>query len=73
VFYVARLARFFLPQHTKTVKIIPNNKNIPNGHKNDSIFHSKALQNYPNWDFWFENKPSGNPGSSATNQKLKIS
>jgi hypothetical protein len=18
---------------------------------------------YPNWDFWFENKPSGNPGS----------
>jgi hypothetical protein len=17
---------------------------------------------YPNWDFWFENKPSGNPG-----------
>jgi hypothetical protein len=23
---------------------------------------SKALQKiYPNWDFWFENKPSGNP------------
>jgi hypothetical protein len=18
---------------------------------------------YPNWDFWFENKPSGNPGN----------
>jgi hypothetical protein len=27
-----------------------------------NIFQSKALQNYPNWDFWFENKPSGNPG-----------
>jgi hypothetical protein len=23
------------------------------------FFHSKI---YPNWDFWFENKPSGNPG-----------
>jgi hypothetical protein len=21
---------------------------------------------YPNWDFWFENKPSGNPASSAS-------
>jgi hypothetical protein len=20
---------------------------------------------YPNWDFWFENKPSGNPGEKA--------
>jgi hypothetical protein len=20
---------------------------------------------YPNWDFWFENKPSGNPGVNA--------
>jgi hypothetical protein len=26
-----------------------------------SIFHTKALQNLPKWDFWFENKPSGNP------------
>jgi hypothetical protein len=25
------------------------------------IFQSKTLQNLPNWDFWFENKPSGNP------------
>jgi hypothetical protein len=21
---------------------------------------------YPNWDFWFENEPSGNPGFEAT-------
>jgi hypothetical protein len=26
-----------------------------------NIFQYKALKNYPNWDFWFENKPSGNP------------
>jgi hypothetical protein len=50
---------------------------LPNGHKiyqNDrkifqmaikytSIFRSKVLQIYPNWDFWFENKPSGNPAA----------
>jgi hypothetical protein len=33
---------------------------MPNDHKK---FHSKALQNVPNWDFGFENKPSGNLGS----------
>jgi hypothetical protein len=27
-----------------------------------NLFHSKALQIFfPNWDFWFENIPSGNP------------
>jgi hypothetical protein len=26
-----------------------------------SIFQSKALEN-PNWDFWYENIPSDNPG-----------
>jgi hypothetical protein len=26
-----------------------------------NLFHSKALQNDPIWDFWFENIPSGNP------------
>jgi hypothetical protein len=25
------------------------------------IFHCKTLQNLPNWDFGFENKPSGIP------------
>jgi hypothetical protein len=28
--------------------------------------HSKI---YPNWDFWFENKPSGNPVVDARAQK----
>jgi hypothetical protein len=45
-------------------------KNIPNGRKisqtvikYNRIFHSKALQIIPKLgDFWFENKPSGNPG-----------
>jgi hypothetical protein len=26
------------------------------------IFHCTTLQIYPNLAFWFENKPSGNPG-----------
>jgi hypothetical protein len=26
-----------------------------------NIFHPRALQIYPIWDFWYENKPSGNP------------
>jgi hypothetical protein len=38
--------------------------NIPNGSK---IFQSSfsdlmPSEIYPDWDFWFENKPSGNPG-----------
>jgi hypothetical protein len=37
---------------------------IPNEHK----IHMSTFSNlrpskfFPNWDFWFENKPSGNPG-----------
>jgi hypothetical protein len=27
---------------------------------------------YPNWDFWFENKPSGNPGSEAESNVDKL-
>jgi hypothetical protein len=48
---------------------------VPNGHKISqmAVKYSKWPQNistfsnlrpskrYPNWDFWFENKPSGNP------------
>jgi hypothetical protein len=31
--------------------------------KNISIFYNISPSKiYPNWDFWFENKPSGNPG-----------
>jgi hypothetical protein len=51
-------------------------QNVPNCHKISpmSAKYSKRPQNiftfsnqrpskiYPNWDFWFQNKPSGNPG-----------
>jgi hypothetical protein len=33
--------------------------------KYDNIFYSKALQILPELVFWFENKPSGNPGGSV--------
>jgi hypothetical protein len=29
-----------------------------------SILRSSKI--YPNWDFWFENKPSGNPGNEES-------
>jgi hypothetical protein len=25
-------------------------------------YHSRPSKKYQNWDFWFENVPSGNPG-----------
>jgi hypothetical protein len=31
------------------------------GKEYSNLFHSKALKNYQNWNFWFENIPSGNP------------
>jgi hypothetical protein len=62
-------------KHTNTGKNIPNDhevsqiatkytkwtENLPNNHK---IYQHLPLQCppiYPNWDFWFENKPCGNP------------
>jgi hypothetical protein len=38
--------------------------------KYTNIFHCKTLQNYPNLDFWFENKPSGNPAPDWANFRL---
>jgi hypothetical protein len=32
------------------------------GIKYINIFQFEALKIFPNWDFWFEKKPSGNPG-----------
>jgi hypothetical protein len=73
----SRVARFFMTQCTKTGKIytiLPQNYRmavkytncqylIPNGHKIFQPFsNSRLSQIYPNWDFWFENIPSGNPG-----------
>jgi hypothetical protein len=32
--------------------------------KYTKIFHCKTPQNLPEFDFWFENKPSGNPATN---------
>jgi hypothetical protein len=34
--------------------------NIPKDIKYTNIFSSKAPKIYPDWDFWYENTPSGN-------------
>jgi hypothetical protein len=55
----ARVARFFLVNHTKTWKIYQMTTNVT---KYTFPRHSKI---YLNWDFWYEKIqkiPSGNPG-----------
>jgi hypothetical protein len=62
-----------MPKRGELYQIVPK---LPNGHKMyqigsrnifqrareyTNLFHSKALQYNPNWNFWFENVPSGNP------------
>jgi hypothetical protein len=70
-----RVARFFF------VRTYQMAKNIPNGHKlyQMAIIYSKWSLNittfniprpskiYPKLDFWFENKPSGNPDARYMN------
>jgi hypothetical protein len=34
-----------------------------------NILNSKASKIYPNWEFWFENKPSGNPGTRQSSAR----
>jgi hypothetical protein len=74
-----RVARFFLAQHTKTKKNLPNDhkisqiantytkwtENLPNGHK---IYQHLLLQDPPKLtQIVFENKASGN----TANETLK--
>jgi hypothetical protein len=62
-----RVARFFTIQYTKTGRIYHKTTklptyltyNVPNGHK---IYQYFPFQGPPKFGFWFENKPSGNPG-----------
>jgi hypothetical protein len=56
-----------------TIKYTKWPYNISNGRKIDQmvikytkIFYSKTLQNLPDWDFWFVNKPSGSPAKGAS-------
>jgi hypothetical protein len=30
-----------------------------------TVLNVRPSKIYPNWDFWFENKPSGNPASNC--------
>jgi hypothetical protein len=77
-----RVARFFFTQYT-----YQNRKNVPNEHKmyqmvikypkwpwNISTFSNLwPSKIYPNWDFGFENKPSGNPGYVSSQTSLALS
>jgi hypothetical protein len=41
------------------------------GPSNISTFYDlRPSKIYPTWEFWFENKPSGNPGSVSLTQAL---
>jgi hypothetical protein len=44
-------------------------ENLPNGHNiYQQLNCKKPTKIYQNCDFWFENKPSGNPESSLVQQ-----
>jgi hypothetical protein len=50
---------------TKWSKNIPNGRNIFKTVKEYQCFPFQGPPKfYPNWEFWFENMPSGNPGWS---------
>jgi hypothetical protein len=51
-----------LPRHYQlAIKYTKLQQNIPNDHKIFQYFPVWPSKIYPNWDFVFENKPSGNP------------
>jgi hypothetical protein len=62
-----------MPELEKCTK---STQNFPNGLKISQISLLKMFQManlrpsklYPNWDFWFENKPSGNPALEVPEQ-----
>jgi hypothetical protein len=39
-----------------------------------NIFQSnlRTSKIYPNWEYWFEKKPSGNPGANVIQESNKI-
>jgi hypothetical protein len=53
--------------HQMVIKNPKCSENIPNGHKIYQHFpiYVRPSKIYPNCDFWFENKPSGNPASKV--------
>jgi hypothetical protein len=66
--------------YTMTTKYTKWPKNISNGRKIDQIvikYKNKRFsiarpsKIYPNLDFWFENKPSGNPANELHERRIK--
>jgi hypothetical protein len=49
---------YFVDGHKKS-QISTKYSKLPNNIKRFSNIRPSKI--YPNWDFWFENKPSGNP------------
>jgi hypothetical protein len=49
--------------YQKTVKYARWQQNRPNGQKIPTSFIATPSKIFPNWYFWFENKPSGNPAA----------
>jgi hypothetical protein len=80
LWFRSRVARFFVIQYTKTGTIYQITTTLPNKHMHmlhgSSIFQmalkytnisiSRTSKIYPNRDFWFEKKPSGNPVPEAS-------
>jgi hypothetical protein len=77
-----RVARFYwnnIPKREKiyqvTIKYTKWSQNIPSGRKIDqiaikytNIFLATPSKIYPNWDFWLENMPPGNPAAKYNTQ-----
>jgi hypothetical protein len=61
-----------LPLNYQIATKLPNGLNIfQMVIKYTNLFHSKALQNLPKLDFWFENIPSGNPDVDTSELRIK--
>jgi hypothetical protein len=73
--FLAGFARFFVIQYTKAGKIYKLITKLQNAHKIYPMVAEyykwqeyitafsipRSCKIYPNWDFWSEKKPSGNP------------
>jgi hypothetical protein len=56
------------------IKYLRGPSNILNGHKiyQHFLIYVRPSKIYPNWDFGFENKPSGNPRQEPIQESLQI-
>jgi hypothetical protein len=78
------VARFLLPKTEKMYQININctewTEHIPNARKilqmaikyRWTFSNQRPSKIYPNWDFWFKSKPSGNPIENASEKSIEI-